>query len=177
MRVIAGKYRGRSLAAPKDFSVRPTTDRVKENLFNILQFKIDGARVLDLFAGSGALGIEAVSRGADEVWFVDGSRDSAELIRKNLSGIEYKGGVLNKDFADALKNLDSPFDVIFIDPPYKKGLADKAVEIITERGLLSDKGVIVCEHGADEICLVPEGCTLQSRRKYGDTALSFIGRA
>jgi 16S rRNA (guanine(966)-N(2))-methyltransferase RsmD len=176
MRIIAGKYKGRKLLAPKDDSVRPTTDRVKENIFNILQFDISGASVLDLFAGSGALGIEAISRGADEVWFVDRSRESIELIKKNLEKVQFEGGVLHKDFKDAISDFHKPFDVIFVDAPYSTGLAEQAIKLIMDKQLLAVNGVIVYEHPIELGYMPSEGYVVSDVRHYGNTAISFIRR-
>lgn len=176
MRIISGKYRGRKLNSPEDYSVRPTTDRVKENIFNILQFDIKGATVLDLFAGSGALGIEAISRGAEEVWFVDNSKKSVELIKKNLEKVEYEGGVINRDYVDAILSFNKIFDIVFIDAPYDTGLAEKAVIHISEKNLLAVDGVIVYEHSSLSSYTAPEGYTLSDVRKYGNTTVSFIRR-
>lgn len=174
MRVISGKYRGRALVTAEGLNTRPTTDRVKESLFNILQWQISGARVLDLFAGSGGLGIECVSRGAEEVVFVDSSKASVDAINHNLRNMDCKGGVYQKDFEFALNVVKGKFDIIFIDAPYGKGLAEKAIGIIGEKGLLGADGVLTYEHAeqqtaADEI----GGLIKYDERDYGKTAIAF----
>ena len=153
MRVVAGKYRGKNLASPKDESVRPTTTRIKETLFNVLQGYVSGATVLDLFAGSGALGIECISRGASDVTFVDRSKDSIALVYQNLKGIDGNYKVVNADFSSALRSSyvsGKKFDLIFLDPPYATNLAELAIELIIQLDLLNEDGIIVFEHGAEK---------------------------
>lgn len=182
MRIIAGNYRGRKLSAPENNDIRPTTDKAREALFSILTGEIPGARVLDIFAGTGALGIEALSRGAAECVFVDSSRVSHRLVRENLRrcGIEEGGSGSPKatlvpgDFHRALTLLSGTFDVILMDPPYRKGLWADAFRIIAEEGLLAPGGVIVCEHRKEEE--LPEeicGFTREKERRYGISKLSI----
>lgn len=149
MRIVAGKYRGRKLTPPSDDSVRPTTDRIKETVFNILQWDVEGARVLDLFAGSGALGIECLSRGAAEVVFADRSPASVALIRQNLKGIEGSYRVLTADFTGVLRSGEDKFDLIFIDPPYKSGLGELAVDAAFDLGRVAEGGTVVYEHSSE----------------------------
>ena len=149
MRIVAGRYRGRRLTPPSDDSVRPTTDRIKETVFNILQWDVEGARVLDLFAGSGALGIECLSRGAAEVVFADKSPASVALIRQNLKGIEGSYRVLTADFTGVLRSGEDKFDLIFIDPPYKSGLGELAVDAAFDLGRVADGGTVVYEHSSE----------------------------
>lgn len=149
MRIVAGKYRGRKLTPPSDDSVRPTTDRIKETVFNILQWDVEGARVLDLFAGSGALGIECLSRGAAEVMFADKSPASVALIRQNLKGIEGSYRVLTADFTGVLRSGEDKFDLIFIDPPYKSGLGELAVDAAFDLGRVAEGGTVVYEHSSE----------------------------
>ena len=149
MRIVAGRYRGRRLTPPSDDSVRPTTDRIKETVFNILQWDVEGARVLDLFAGSGALGIECLSRGAAEVVFADKSPASVALIRQNLKGIEGSYRVLTADFMGVLRSGEDKFDLIFIDPPYKSGLGELAVDAAFDLGRVAEGGTVVYEHSSE----------------------------
>lgn len=149
MRIVAGRYRGRKLMPPSDDSVRPTTDRIKETVFNILQWDVEGARVLDLFAGSGALGIECLSRGAAEVVFADKSPASVALIRQNLKGIEGSYRVLTADFTGVLRSGEDKFDLIFIDPPYKSGLGELAVDAAFDLGRVAEGGTVVYEHSSE----------------------------
>ena len=177
MRIIGGKYRSRVLAEFKGDDVRPTSDRVKESLFNILSLRVRGARVLDLFAGSGALGLESLSRGAAEVVFNDCSKDSVAILQKNLSALKVGKAdgvtVSNADFAVCLERQSKPFDLIFIDPPYRFDYGVKAVEIIARKGLLSKDGIIVFERDCPF-----EGNVLgienYDTRKYGKAVLSFL---
>jgi len=153
MRVVAGKYRGKNLESPKDDNVRPTTTRIKETIFNIIQFEVQDAVCLDLFCGSGALGIECLSRGAKRVVFVDKSKDSIELTNTNLKGIEKNYDIYMMDFLSYLRNAKlkgEKFDLIFLDPPYKTTLAEIAIEAILEGDLLSDNGKIIFEHAEDK---------------------------
>ena len=179
MRVVAGKYRGKNLASPKDDRVRPTTTRIKETLFNVLQGYSQDAVVLDLFAGSGALGIECISRGAKEVVFVDNNKDSIELVRKNLQGIDGNFKVVNSDFSGVLRNAyvtGKKFDMIFVDPPYASGLGELALELIFDLDLLADGGVIVFEHGAEKTYEVSDKRYKQRTKKMGTVVAEFISR-
>lgn len=177
MRIISGKYRGLVLAGFKGGDIRPTADRVKESLFNILYARVAGARVLDLFCGSGNLGIECLSRGAAYVHFNDLSRDSLTVLRKNLSRLKgaerYK--VTQSDYSACLACAGDSYDLIFIDPPYALGYGVPALESIAARNLLSDGGVAVYERDRafdGHIC----GLELIDERKYGKTTLSFFAK-
>ena len=144
MRVITGSARGRRLKTPEGMDIRPTTDNVKESVFNILQFDIEGRRVLDLFAGTGQLGIECLSRGAREVVFIDQSREAVKIIRENLMACGFSAPVLQQDALSYLKQ-DGVFDLIFVDPPYDAGLYGSVLEGINSVDKLSDGGIILCE--------------------------------
>lgn len=149
MRVIAGKARSLKLMTPPGMDTRPTTDRTKETLFNILQPEIRGARFLDLFSGSGAIGIEALSRGAAFAVFVEKDRAAAECIKKNLAFTKLgdNGQILRKDVGAALKSLEkgAPFDLIFMDPPYGRGLERQVLEYLAHSSLLAEEGMVVVE--------------------------------
>ena len=178
MRIIGGKYRSRVLAEFAGDDVRPTSDRAREALFNILSLKIYGARVLDLFAGSGALGIESLSRGAKETVFNDFSKDSLAILKKNLSALKIpvngeEAKVWNFDYLVCLEQARGAFDLIFIDPPYRFDYGEKALKKIAERGLLTENGVAVYERDRPfegEI----EGLEKYDERKYGKAYLSFF---
>ena len=144
MRVITGSARGRKLKTPENYDIRPTTDNVKEALFNILQFEIEGRRVLDLFAGTGQLGIEALSRGAAEVVFVDESRESVRIVKENLKTCGLSATVFQTNALDFLRSCGK-FDVIFVDPPYDAGLYEPVLKSINSVDILSDGGIIACE--------------------------------
>ncbi|MCI1982427.1 MAG: 16S rRNA (guanine(966)-N(2))-methyltransferase RsmD [Oscillospiraceae bacterium] len=150
MRVITGTARGKQLETREGRAVRPTPERVKEALFSIIQFHIEGRRVLDLFAGSGQLGIEALSRGAREAVFVDSSRESASVIRKNLDscGFASRAKVKISDFEAYLARENLPFDLAFLDPPYRTGLLQRALPQAAAR--MNPGGTIICENPSDE---------------------------
>ena len=144
MRVITGTARGRKIKQPEGYDIRPTSDQVKEAMFNIVQFDVEGRRVLDLFGGTGQLGIEAASRGAGEVVIVDLARDSVRLIKENVANCKLDIKVVQADAISFLHTCGK-FDLIFIDPPYDSGLAEKALLTIKEIDILSEGGIIVCE--------------------------------
>jgi 16S rRNA (guanine(966)-N(2))-methyltransferase RsmD len=150
MRVISGSARGRKLIQPEGGAVRPTTDMVKEALFNIIQFDLEGRRVLDLFSGTGQLGIEALSRGAASALFVDPSAPALRLVRANLRHTELaaRAEVYRED-ALAFLRRGGRFDIVFIDPPYESALAEKALAAINEFDILNENGIIICETKAD----------------------------
>ena len=154
MRVIAGKYRGRVINIPKDDRIRPTMDRIKETVFNIIQGYIDGAKVLDLFAGTGNLGIEALSRGASEVVFVDNHPDSINSINKNLERMEGNIKVIKSDYSLFLQSTREKYDVIFVDAPYHCELGPRAARYIIENDLLEDDGVLCFEHDSNERAII-----------------------
>lgn len=176
MRVIAGEYKGRKLESPENYDIRPTTDKAKEALFSILTEETPGSRVLDLFAGTGALGIEALSRGAAECVFADHSRQSVGIIRRNLAhcGAEDRARVIPGDYRKVLAGLGGTFDIILMDPPYNQGLLEEAFRLIREHGLLAEGGLIVCEHRKEEE--LPEeiaGFLREKERRYGIVKLSI----
>lgn len=147
MRVISGTARGRRLKELQGMETRPTTDKVKESLFNIIQFEIEGRRVLDLFGGTGQLGIEALSRGAAHCTFVDQRREAAALIRENLkaTGLSQQAKVVQGDSLSFLSSCREKFDVLFLDPPYHTDLIDRALELAAKIDILSEHGIIICE--------------------------------
>ncbi len=147
MRVITGTARGRRLGELEGSDIRPTYDRVKEGLFNIIQFDIEGRRVLDLFAGTGQLGIECLSRGAESCTFVDQRRDAVKLVKENLRvcGLEAGATVVQTDAIAFLKTTREKFHLIFLDPPYDTGLLDAALKQIAKIDILADNGIIICE--------------------------------
>ena len=175
MRVIAGTYRGKRLNAPQDRNVRPTTDRIKETVFNVLCNRYGiGARVLDLFCGSGALGIEALSRGAVECVFVDRDIASVRLTRSNLIGIKEHTEVYTADYKVALSKLSQPFDLILIDPPYADTAAYDAIAMIDEKKLLGLDGVIFAEHSRENNFINFPASFIIDTRDCGNTRISFL---
>lgn len=177
MRVIAGSARGTILVAPQGRNVRPTTDRVKEAMFSIIQFRLPGARVLDLFAGSGALGIEALSRGAKSAVFVDESRASAELVKKNLQKTRLldRSNIEVNDFRSFLTRAGSgQFDLVLLDPPYHEGLWEQAMDALSSCQTLSEYGIILCERdGAYPPVDVVGRLVLKKRYHYGKTVVDL----
>ena len=174
MRVISGKYRGLVLAEFNGKDIRPTADRVKESLFNILAFKITGARVLDLFCGSGSLGIECLSRGAKFVHFNDISPASIAVLNKNLSRLRgEKYSVSTGDWAECLKRQKEKFDIVFVDPPYADDCGIRAVEELAARKLIYSGGVAVYERDRPFSGTV-DGMEVTDERKYGKTYLTFF---
>ena len=178
MRVISGSVRGRRLKTPENYDIRPTTDNVKESLFNIIQFDIEGRRVLDLFAGTGQLGIEALSRGAECAVFVERRRDALQVIRENLEacGMTDKARVVNGDAMSYLKSGEK-FDLIFLDPPYASGLLEQALEEIVRFDICRRHGIIVAESAADKTLPPLAGpYALYREYRYGKIKLTVYHR-
>lgn len=176
MRIIGGKHRGLKLAAFSGDDIRPTADRVKESLFNIISDRVEGAEVLDLFCGSGNLGIECLSRGAAHVTFNDVSDESVKLLKKNLDRLkESNFAVYRSDYAERLAR-GGKFDIIFVDPPYRLDIGLKALGIIGRDGLLKDGGIAVFERDRAFQGDI-QGLEKADERKYGKTFLTFFKRA
>ena len=181
MRVVGGRLRSRTIAGPKGDGLRPTADRLRESLFNILAHgygdPISGARVLDLFAGTGALGVEAISRGASYALFVDDGVEARALLRDNVESLGL-GGVTRIFRRDATKlgpvHPLEPFSLAFLDPPYGKGLAEKALASARAGGWLTPGALAVVEEAADAGFAAPDGFTELERRQYDDTELVFL---
>ncbi len=177
MRVVAGKVRGLSLKTLDGDSTRPTRDMVREALFNIIANKTSDAIFLDLFAGSGAIGIEALSRGAKKVYFVDVNKEAIGIVKQNVEKAKFcdNSVIIQNEFSKALDTFkNEKFDIIFVDPPYNKGLGIEAIEKISDYNLLSEDGIIVYE--TDKIEEVPEEIGRYKRydyRKYGRNILNF----
>ena len=178
MRVISGSARGRRLKELQGMDTRPTTDKVKESLFNIIQFDIFGRKVLDVFAGTGQLGIEALSRGATHCTFLDMRRDAVNLIRENLKTCQLseQARVIQGDSLGFLSSTKEKFDVIFLDPPYHTDLIDKSLELVTKIDILSEHGIIVCETMAQrQLPQLPAPYEWGKDYRYGQIKLT-IGR-
>lgn len=175
MRVISGKAKGTVLKTPDGMLTRPTSDRVKEAMFSIIQFDLPGAKVLDLFGGTGQLGIEAISRGAQSAVFVDAREDACRLIRGNLAKakLESQGKVIRSDYADYLKRCREKFGIIFLDPPYAEVFLENSLKIIEEIDILESGGIIIAERplGKDLLCDLA-GFSLSRDYKYGNTLLT-----
>ncbi len=174
MRIIAGKHRGRVLAQFSGKEIRPTPDRVKESLFQILTPRLAGARVLDLFAGSGALGLEALSRGAREVHFNDAARESLALAKKNAAALGEAGTFSALDFRIFLRRAEGKYDLIFCDPPYREAFLAEIASAVAERDLLAEGGLLLYESEREEE--TPAGWALSDLRRYGRTAVYFFTR-
>ncbi len=182
MRVIGGAVCGKKLKAPPGARTRPTSDKVREAVFNVISSRPEGARVLDLFAGSGAMGIEALSRGAERAVFVESSHKTARLIRENLAacGFEREGLVIRKKLPGGLGGVierEGPFDLVFIDPPYEKGLASKTLAELAKMPAETVPGTVVIEHSGREKLPETEGPFVRMKgRKYGSTHVTFYER-
>ena len=180
MRVITGTARGRRLLEPEGMDTRPTTDRVKEGIFSSIQFEIEGRRVLDLFGGTGQMGIEALSRGAAHCTFLDLRKEAVGVIRENLkrTGFAEEAAVVQGDYLAFLTRCKEKFDLIFLDPPYGTGMLEKAMEIITEIDIVSENGIIVCESAAESA--LPELAAPYAKGRdyrYGKIKITLYHRA
>ena len=180
MRVIAGEFRGRKLTSLKGRKIRPTSDRIREALFSILSQKIDNALVLDLFAGTGAFGIEAISRGAAKSFFIDKSKEAIQVINKNIEllNIKERTEVILHDAGNLLSSktlLRQKFDVIFMDPPYNKGFISKTFKNVDLLKVMKDDSIIIAEHSIRENDLEKVAdFDLYDKRTYGETLISFF---
>lgn len=180
MRVITGSARGKRLKELEGAETRPTTDRVKEGLFSAIQFDIEGRNVLDLFGGTGQLGIECLSRGAQQCTFVDLRRDAAALIRENLAlcGFEERARVVQGDYMAFLTGVKERFDLIFLDPPYASGLQAKALEAIAKIDIVTENGIIVCESALDQtLPELPPPYEKGREYRYGKIKITLFRRA
>lgn len=174
MRIISGKYKGKNLIGFDINGTRPTMDRVKESLFSIIQNNIKDSVVLDLFAGSGSLGIEAISNGANSCYFVDNNIELINIIKKNTVFIKENIKILKSDYKSALemfKNSNIKFDLIFLDPPYKMNLINDSLGIIYKYNLLNDNGIIVCEYESENV--YSDYFQLIKQKKYGSKKVSI----
>lgn len=178
MRIISGKYRGKKLNSPQDYRVRPTSDMVKEGVFNIIQFKVKESCVLDLFAGSGAIGAEMLSRGARKVYLADCDKDSLAIVKSNFNifnSHDYE--ILHSDYKDTIKNLQGiKFDIIYVDPPYEMLIIDEILRLILQYDLLLPDGIVVYESlfETNQKSIV-KGFQLTKSRKYGTVAVDIYG--
>jgi len=180
MRVIGGRAKGQRLDSLPGENTRPTLDRVKESMFNMIQLHLYNAKVLDLFGGSGALGIEALSRGAKECCFTDEHRGSIRVIEENLKKTKFtaQSKILLMDFRRALETLSkekASFDLIFLDPPYGTGRLEEALEIIAKKSLLAPEGIMIIEQDKKEALKIGEEYfILWKERKYGNTVIRIL---
>jgi 16S rRNA (guanine966-N2)-methyltransferase len=180
LRIIAGEFKGRRIVAAKGRSIRPTADRLRETIFNILGNCVIGSRILDLFAGTGAMGIEALSRGADYAVFIDRQPAAIQCIQRNLTplNIDHRHRVIRWDIQHSLACLaedSNGFDIVFIDPPYQAGLIKPTLAHLDQTALLHEGCRIVIEHHRSEtIACVPNRFTLRDQRLYGKALVSFL---
>ncbi len=175
MRIIAGKYRGRVLKAFRGEEIRPTADRVKESLFQILSSRLPSSDVLDLFAGSGALGLEALSRGAERVVFNDVSPESLSVLRANLSLLKVKAEIMERDFSACLMSVAGKFDLIFADPPYRAAYTEEILRLTAMHNLLKEGGLVIVESEREEVPI--DGWTVYDARSYGRTKITMFTRS
>ena len=183
MRIITGKARGIKLESPYGDEVRPTTEMAKEGIFSAIQFDLDSRRVLDLFAGSGQLGLEAISRGAESAVFVDESQASVEIVKRNAQKTKLfsQCRIVRMDFTDFLKKSSDTFHFIFVDPPYARKLLPEVVKKVMKYEVLADDGIIILEgedaeiEGLDAVC-EEYGVEVKKRYKYGKTYVHTVGR-
>ena len=176
MRVITGKARGVQLKTPEGMLTRPTADRVKEALFSIINFDLPGSVVLDLFAGTGQLGIEALSRGAKSAVFVDAREDACKIERENLrrTKLDSQAKVVRSDYLDFLRRSKEKFDIILLDPPYAEVFLETALKTIAEIDILQSGGIIITERPLGKDLLLDfEGFTRSKDYKYGNTLLTL----
>lgn len=177
MRIVAGKHRGLVLYEFDADNIRPTSDRVRENVFNKIQFLVPNSNVLDLFGGTGAVSLEFLSRGAAQVITCDNNKDSIKLINKNFAKANEVSNLLIGDFSSLLNKLgNKKFDIIFLDPPYSTDYGEQAIKIIDNNHLLAQEGIIIYEHLLDKKFDLPSGYEIYDYKKYGTIAVSFIRR-
>ena len=180
MRVITGSARGVRLKTPDGLKTRPTSDRVKEAVFSMIQFEVEGGRFLDLFAGTGQMGIEALSRGATSAVFVDGWKDACQLVRENLrlTKLSDKAKVVNSDYLSYLQSCREKFDIVFLDPPYAEFFLENALNKISEIDILSNRGIIICERPAEkQLDLDISGLQRSKDYRYGKTWVTVFRKA
>lgn len=178
MRIIAGEAKGRELLAPKGMNTRPTLAKVKEAMFGMIQFDIEGAYVLDLFSGSGSLGIEALSRGARRAVFCDSGRDAYNTVKANLKklGYEERASVCYSDSIRLLETLAASgesFDIVLLDPPYETALESEAIKKLEELGLIKPGAILLCEHSKSNPPVFSSAFTVKKAKKYGDSYVTY----
>ena len=175
MKIISGKYKGRNIEGFTIDGTRPTMDRVKESLFATIQNYLDNSKVLDLFSGSGNLGIEALSQGAKSITLVDSNYKAIKVINNNLKNIDVTDAkVLNMDYKKALESLDDKFDIIFLDPPYKTNYIEESIKLINKYNILNDKGIIICESDDLNKIIYGDNYNVIKDKKYGDKYIVIL---
>ena len=175
MRIIAGKFKGIQLNTFEYGNIRPTIDRVRENVFNKIQFRIDKSVVLDLFAGTGAISLEFISRGASKVFVCDNNKDSINLIKKNFQKCRIAPLILEGDYLEILNKLkDTKFDIIFLDPPFECDFGEKTLEFIAKNKMLLQNGIIIYEHVVGKKFYIPQELKVVDERKYGTIEVTYL---
>ena len=182
MRVITGTARGRKLNTLEGRDVRPTTDQVKEAMFSIIQFEVEGAAVLDLFAGSGSLGLEALSRGAAYAYFCDRDRGAQQAVNRNIAnlGLQEQAQLFPVSYEAAIAMLAQrgvQVELVFLDPPYAGGLYENAFSLLLQSGILAPGCILAAEHSPKASLPVPPGLCAYDTRRYGDVAITFLREA
>ena len=175
MQIITGKYKGRKLYSTPKETTKPTLARVKESMFCVIADEIENRVVLDLFAGSGALGIECVSRGANKVYFCDIDKDAISFLKKNLKGIKEDYAIIEGDFVSAISGITDGLDLVLLDPPFASDYGEKAIYLLTSQNKLNDGALIVFEHSTQK-CLPSaiKNCIIEKQKVYGSVCVSFI---
>lgn len=168
MRIISGKYRGKKLKEFEFSTTKPTTDKVKESIFNLIQFDVAESVVLDLFSGTGALGIEAISRGALKTFMVDSNIKAINLIKENLKGVDGDFEVAHQDYLKFLNSINTKFDIVLLDPPYKTDFGIKAIDVLIKNNLLSDNAIVIFETSAENEFELSYNNFNISKKKYGN---------
>ena len=180
MKVISGLYKGRNLEGYNLDGTRPTMDRVKESLFAMIQDYLEDSIVLDLFSGSGNLGIEALSNGSNEAYLVDNNKKAYETIKKNINTINIENAkVLNLDYKKALlyfKDNNNKFNIIFLDPPYKTDYIENSIKLIDEYNLIDNDGIIICESSSLDKIIYSNNYKEIKNKKYGDKYIVIISK-
>lgn len=176
MRIIAGKHKGKKLKTFSGYDVRPTSDRARESLFNILAQDVVGSIFLDLCCGTGAMGLEAISRGANKVYFNDLSKESLKITKFNLNSMGEQGEISALDAITFLKTTNGNFDIVFFDPPYEFRNVDGVLKVVLDRNLLTDNGIFIYEHNADMPSKEIQGFNLYDSRKYGIAKFDFYSK-
>ena len=175
MKIISGKYKGRVLKGFDITGTRPTMDRVKESLFGTIQSYVPGSVVLDLFAGSGNLGIEALSEGASFAYLVDSNSKAIKVVKENINNIGITDiEVIHSDYKEALKSFNNKFDLIFLDPPYNTDYIEKSIKLIEDNNLLNDDGIIVCESDEIDKIIYSDVFKKVKEKKYGDKYIVLL---
>ena len=181
MRIIGGEHRGRKIKQPETEAARPTKDRIREAVFNMIAEIVPGSRVLDIFAGSGAYGLEALSRGAEEAVFIEKDRECSKVIAENIAvlGVSERANIMTGDAEKGVARLagDRRFDLVFADPPFNKGMTKNILIMINQYDILNPSGSVVIEHHQAEVLPDAEGeLSIRKQKTYGDIRISIFSK-